>query len=58
MTVLQGVALFVAAYLLLLGRNAWKQGELSQFLRALAMVLGFLTLIAGGVLAYGRLVGP
>ena len=58
MTVLQGVALFVAAYLVLLGRNAWKQGELSQFLRALAMVTGILVMIGGGVFAYGRLFGP
>ena len=58
MTVLHGIALFVAAYLLLLARNAWKQGELAQFLRALGMVLGFLALIAGGILAYGRLFGP
>ena len=57
MTVLHGVALFIAAYLLLLGRNAWKQGELGQYLRALAMVVGFLALIALGVLAYGRLFG-
>ena len=58
MTVLHGVALFVAAYLLLLGRNAWKQGELAQFLRALAMVTGILAMIGGGVLAYGRLFVP
>ncbi len=57
MTVLHGVALFIAAYLLLLARNAWKQGELRQFLHALAMVAGFLVLIAGGVLAYGRVFG-
>lgn len=58
MTVFHGLALFVAAYLLLLGRNAWKQGELGPFLRALAMVLGFLAMIAGGVFAYDRLFGP
>ena len=57
MTVLQGIALFIAASLLLLGRNAWKQGELGQYLRALAMVIGLVALIAVGVLAYGRLFG-
>ncbi len=57
MTVLQGLALFVAAYLLLLGRNAWKQGELGQYLRALAMVVGLVAVIAVGVLAYGRYFG-
>ena len=58
MNALHGVALFVAAYLLLLGRNAWKQGELTQFLRALAMVAGFLAVVGGGVYAFGRLFGP
>ena len=57
MTALQGLALFILAYLVLLGRNAWKQGELMQYLRALAAVLGLIGLIAGGVMLYGRLFG-
>lgn len=43
-----GVA--AAAYLLLLARNAWKQGEMRQFLRSLAIVAALCTLVAGAVL--------
>ena len=57
MTAIHGVALFVAAYLLLLGRNAWKQGELGQFLWALAMVVGLLGVLALGATAWGWLFG-
>ena len=57
MTALQGLGLFILAYLVLLGRNAWKQGELTQYLRALAAVLALVGLIAGGVLLYGNLFG-
>lgn len=58
MTVLQGVALFIAAYLLLLGRNAWKQGELRQYLGALAMAGALVALIAASVFVYDRLIDP
>ena len=57
MTALQGLGLFVLAYIVLLGRNAWKQGELTQYLLALAAVLGLIGLIAGGVMLYGSLFG-
>lgn len=56
MTVLQGMALFVVAYLVLLGRNAWKQGELRQYLVALAMAGILVAVIAASVFAYDRLV--
>ncbi|WP_149468809.1 hypothetical protein [Roseomonas genomospecies 6] len=38
------------AYLLLLARSAWKQGEMRQFLRSLAIVAALCTLVAGAVL--------
>ncbi len=40
-----------AGYLLLLARSAWKQGEMRQFLRSLAIVLALCALVAGAVLA-------
>jgi len=58
MTALHGLALFILAYLLLLGRNAWKQGELRQYLGALVLTATLLAAIGGSVLVYGRLVGP
>jgi hypothetical protein len=36
-------------YLLLLGRSAWKQGEFSQFLWALAIIAGLLATLAGSI---------
>ena len=39
-----------AGYLLLLARSAWKQGEMRQFLRSLAIVLALCALVAGAVL--------
>ncbi len=57
MTVLQGVALFVVAYLLLLARSAWKQGEMRQYLRSLAIVAALAAAIAAIAAAYGRLGG-
>ena len=56
MTVLQGVALFILGYLLLLGRNAWKQGEFRQYLVALAMAGALVAAIAASVFVYDRLV--
>lgn len=58
MTVLQGMALFILAYLLLLGRNAWKQGELRQYLAALAVAGVLVAAIAASVFAYDWLVDP
>ena len=45
------------AYLLLLARSAWKQGELRQFLWSLAIVAGLVGVIAAVVwlaVALGR----
>ncbi|GAA4252315.1 hypothetical protein [Azospirillum formosense] len=36
-------------YLLLLARSAWKQGEMRQFLRSLAIVSVLCGLVAGAV---------
>lgn len=39
----------MAAYLLLLARSAWKQGEFAQFLRSLVIVAAIIGMIAGAV---------
>lgn len=39
----------IAAYLALLARSAWKQGEFRQFVRSLAIVAAMIGLIAGAV---------
>ncbi|MCW2246053.1 hypothetical protein M2352_001644 [Azospirillum fermentarium] len=39
----------MAAYLALLARSAWKQGEFPQFLRSLAIVAVIIGVIAGAV---------
>lgn len=41
--------LMALAYLLLLARSAWKQGELRQFLWSLAIVAGIVGVIAAVV---------
>lgn len=46
---LKGLAAFVALYLLLLARSAFKQGEGGQFLRSLAIVLLLLAAVIGFV---------
>jgi len=43
--------LSAVAYLLLLARSAWKQGELRQFLWSLAIVAGIVGVVAGVVAA-------
>lgn len=50
MTLLQGIGLFVAAYLALLARSAWKQGEIRQFLMS-CMVLAILFATLATVIA-------
>lgn len=45
MTVLEGIGLFLAGYLILVGRSAWKQGELRQFALSLAIVAGLCLMI-------------
>ena len=51
----QGVGLFIGGYLLLLARSAWKQGELGQFLRSLAVVAALGVAVYGMVLGYDLL---
>lgn len=46
---MQTVGLVVAAYLALLARSAWKQGEFRQFLLSLAVVAGLIAAMAGAV---------
>jgi len=51
MTALQGIGLAVAAYLALLARSAWKQGELRQFMMSclvLILLFGTLTAVIAG----------
>ena len=51
MTALQGIGLAVAAYLALLARSAWKQGEMRQFMMSchvLILLLGFLAAVIAG----------
>ncbi|MEO3433657.1 hypothetical protein [Inquilinus sp. CAU 1745] len=52
MTITQGLALAFLAYLLLLGRSAWKQGELPQYFRSLSIVALLVGLLAGAVWFY------
>lgn len=49
MSVWNVAGLTALAYLLLLARSAWKQGELRQFLWSLAIVAGIVGLIAAAV---------
>lgn len=55
MTLAQGIALFIAAYLALLARSAWKQNELPQFLRSLGVVAMLIAAIAVVTWTYLRL---
>jgi len=51
MTALQGIGLTIAAYLALLARSAWKQGEMRQFVMSclvLILLLGFLAAVIAG----------
>ena len=58
MTALQGIGLAIAAYLALLARSAWKQGEIRQFMMScLVLILLFgliVSVIAGYVWWHGR----
>ena len=51
MSVWNVAGLSAVAYLLLLARSAWKQGELRQFLWSLAIVAGIVGVVAGVVAA-------
>lgn len=51
MTPLQGIGLAVAAYLALLARSAWKQGEIRQFMMSclvLILLFGIIVSVIGG----------
>ncbi|WP_168220363.1 hypothetical protein [Azospirillum thermophilum] len=51
MSTLQITGAAMLAYLLLLARSAWKQGEMRQFLRSLAVLAVLCGAIAGTVAA-------
>ncbi|UEM05227.1 hypothetical protein JL101_007265 [Skermanella rosea] len=52
MTILQGIGLFVAAYLALLARSAWKQGEIKQFLMSCLILAALFASLATVISAY------
>lgn len=49
MTVWHTAGLLGSAYLVLLARSAWKQGELRQFLVSLAVVSVLIGFVAAGI---------
>ncbi|HYH38560.1 MAG TPA: hypothetical protein VD860_10110 [Azospirillum sp.] len=51
MSVWNVAGVMALAYLLLLARSAWKQGELRQFLWSLAILAGVVAVIAAVVAA-------
>lgn len=57
MTLLEVMGLAVAAYLLLLARSAWKQGEFRQFLWSLGIVTTILAVIGLAIAATALLDG-
>jgi hypothetical protein len=52
MTALQGIGLAVAAYLALLARSAWKQGEVRQFMMSCLVLVLLFGVIAAVVASY------
>ncbi|WP_158044509.1 hypothetical protein [Skermanella pratensis] len=52
MTFLQGIGFFVAAYLALLARSAWKQGEIRQFLMSCLVLAGLFGVLGAVIAAY------
>jgi hypothetical protein len=52
MTALQGIGLAVAAYLALLARSAWKQGEFRQFMMSCLVLIVLFGAIAAGIAGY------
>jgi hypothetical protein len=52
MTALQGIGLAVAAYLALLARSAWKQGELRQFMMSCLVLIVLFGVIAAVIAGY------
>lgn len=57
MSFLKAAAVFVAAYLLILARNAWRAGEFRQYVLSLAIVGGLIGTIALVVVAWIALFG-
>jgi hypothetical protein len=58
MTLVQTLGAMAALYLVLLARSAWKQGELVQFARSLAIVAGLGAVLAAVVWTWIALDGP
>jgi len=52
MTALQGIGLAVAAYLALLARSAWKQGEFRQFMMSCAVLIILFGILASVITGY------
>ena len=57
MTLWQAIGLFLAGYILLLARSAWRQGELKQFLRSLMVVSALAAGLGMATLLYNWLAG-
>lgn len=56
MTLYHGLAAFIAVYLVLLARSAWKQGEIRQFLVSLGVVVALMVVLGGVTAGYIALV--
>jgi hypothetical protein len=52
MTALEGIGLAVMAYLALLARSAWKQGEIRQFITSCLVLVLLFGVLAAIVAAY------
>jgi hypothetical protein len=52
MTALQGIGLAMAAYLGLLARSAWKQGEIRQFMMSCLVLIVLFGTIAAIIAGY------
>jgi hypothetical protein len=52
MSFLQAIGLIVAAYVVLLARSAWRQGEFRQYVKSLAVLSLLLALVASVVAGY------
>jgi hypothetical protein len=52
MTALEGIGLAVTAYLALLARSAWKQGEIRQFIMSCLVLVLLFGILAAIIAAY------
>jgi hypothetical protein len=52
MTALEGIGLAVTAYLALLARSAWKQGEVRQFIMSCLVLVLLFGILAAIIAAY------